>query len=129
VTLFSEILPNKQSRQRIESGVCHVRGGRVQPLNSLGGSAGRATRVLPYAGFRVDYGLTPASAPRANLDGAAMTRATSRSAMVSAGWRRDKIVHYCGRESAFRAQLSSATDGSEKRFGTDAAWPARSPAP
>ena len=43
--------------------------------------------------------------------------------MVSAGWRRDKIVHYRGRESAFRAQLVIRyADGSEKRFGTDASW-------
>jgi len=45
------------------------------------------------------------------------------AAMVSAGWWRDKIVHYRGKESAFRAQLIVRyADGSEKRFGTDAAW-------
>ena len=45
------------------------------------------------------------------------------SAMVSAGWWRDKIVHYRGRESAFRAQLIVRyADGSEKRFGTDGTW-------
>jgi alpha-L-rhamnosidase len=45
------------------------------------------------------------------------------AAMVSAGWWRDKIVHYRGRESAFRAQLVIRyADGSEKRFGTDASW-------
>ncbi|HRR32500.1 MAG TPA: family 78 glycoside hydrolase catalytic domain [Kiritimatiellia bacterium] len=45
------------------------------------------------------------------------------SAMVSAGWWRDKIVHYRGKESAFRAQLIVRyADGSEKRFGTDRTW-------
>jgi len=45
------------------------------------------------------------------------------AAMVSAGWWRDKIVHYRGRESAFRAQLTVRyADGSEKRFGTDGTW-------
>ncbi len=45
------------------------------------------------------------------------------AAMVSAGWWRDKIVHYRGRESAFRAQLVVRyADGSEKRFGTDGTW-------
>lgn len=45
------------------------------------------------------------------------------SAMVSAGWWRDKIVHYRGKESAFRAQLIVRyADGSEKRFGTDGTW-------
>ena len=45
------------------------------------------------------------------------------AAMVSAGWWRDKIVHYRGKESAFRAQLTVRyADGSEKRFGTDGTW-------
>ena len=45
------------------------------------------------------------------------------SAMVSAGWWRDKIVHYRGKESAFRAQLIMRyADGSKARFGTDASW-------
>ena len=45
------------------------------------------------------------------------------AAMVSSGWWRDKIVHYRGRESAFRAQLIVRyADGSEKRYGTDGTW-------
>jgi len=45
------------------------------------------------------------------------------AAEVSAGWWRDKIVHFRGRESAFRAQLVVRyADGLEKRFGTDASW-------
>ncbi|MDD4025970.1 MAG: family 78 glycoside hydrolase catalytic domain [Kiritimatiellae bacterium] len=45
------------------------------------------------------------------------------SAMVSAGWWRDKIVHYRGKESAFRAQLILRYgDGSRARFGTDESW-------
>ena len=47
------------------------------------------------------------------------------AAEVSAGWWRDKIVGYLGRESAFRAQLIVRyADGSERRFGTDATWSA-----
>ncbi len=45
------------------------------------------------------------------------------SAMVPAGWWRDKIVHYRGKESAFRAQLILRyEDGSQARFGTDGSW-------
>ena len=45
------------------------------------------------------------------------------AAEVSAGWWRDQIVHFRGRESAFRGQLVVRySDGSEKRFGTDSTW-------
>ena len=45
------------------------------------------------------------------------------STEVSSGWWRDRIVRFHGRESAFRAQLVVRySDGTEKRFGTDASW-------
>ena len=45
------------------------------------------------------------------------------SAMVSAGWWRDKIVGYAGKRSAFRAVLIVRhEDGTEKRVFTDTSW-------
>ena len=45
------------------------------------------------------------------------------SSIVTAGWWRDKITDYRGKESAFRAQLIVRyEDGTESRFGTDETW-------
>ena len=45
------------------------------------------------------------------------------SSIVTAGWWRDKVTDYRGRESAFRAQLILRyEDGTEARFGTDESW-------
>ena len=45
------------------------------------------------------------------------------SAIVTAGWWRDKVTDYRGKESAFRAQLVVRyADGTEARFGTDENW-------
>ena len=45
------------------------------------------------------------------------------SAIVTAGWWRDCVTGYRGRESAFRAQLVVRyDDGTEARFGTDREW-------
>ncbi|MBR4653723.1 MAG: family 78 glycoside hydrolase catalytic domain [Kiritimatiellae bacterium] len=45
------------------------------------------------------------------------------SAMVSAGWWRDKIVNYAGKFSSFRAVLILRyADGSERRVPTDTSW-------
>ena len=47
------------------------------------------------------------------------------SAMVSAGWWRDKIVNYMGETSSFRAVLILRyADGSEERVPTDLSWKA-----
>lgn len=48
---------------------------------------------------------------------------TVLAAEVSAGWWRDKITGYLGKNSAFRSQLIVRyRDGSERRFGTDESW-------
>lgn len=45
------------------------------------------------------------------------------SAAVTAGWWRDKITGWRGKDSAFRAQLVVRyTDGTEDRFGTSTKW-------
>ena len=45
------------------------------------------------------------------------------SAMVSAGWWRDKITGYAGSRSAFRGMLILRhADGTETRMGTDETW-------
>ncbi|MCR5753005.1 MAG: glycoside hydrolase family 78 protein [Kiritimatiellae bacterium] len=45
------------------------------------------------------------------------------SSIVTAGWWRDKVTDYRGKESAFRAQLILRyADGTQARFGTDESW-------
>ena len=52
-----------------------------------------------------------------------MDEANVFSAIVTAGWWRDKVTDYRGKESAFRAQLVLRyEDGAEVRLGTDGSW-------